>query len=555
MPKTSTYQKISLIFGGIIATFLILEISLRIGGVLYLSSQERLNTQNLNEKNAFRILCIGESMTALGEENSYPRQLEEILNTKESPRTYKVINKGIPAVNTNKIAQHIDGYLDKYKPNLVIAMMGINDELGIPELVEQYTAQQTSVIDNFRVVKLFELLRLHLAQKMKSQIDPIQKVTNTDVEGDPDGLWDETQEEEISIEKTLLGIKETGLNLDKSIRLAKRFRSNNLTLVNEHQEILGKNIFFQKRMLYGYLIKAGKWYNLREDYKKAEYYYLKACRIGIRDSLSYIQLGRSYKKQKLYKKALDAFIESTKITSGSVNAYIELGRTYSLMNRPDETYATYTYVLKNFRPNYLKSIEMGNWYFANNHYKEAEQSYLLAIEDNVNSSIVYDKLGSMYEKMDQLDKAKGIYEQGIKNIFKNSQKYRLHEKLAYVMMKQGKHDEAEKYLKQFTQERNKSLHPLTIANYNLIAKRVLERNIDFMVMQYPLRSIDILKENLNYTKSIKFIENKDNFEEVLSSAKMSDYFRDMFAQDFGHCTPLGNRLIAQRIKDVMLAGK
>ncbi|MCA9400452.1 MAG: hypothetical protein KC713_02410 [Candidatus Omnitrophica bacterium] len=40
----------------------------------------------------------------------------------------KVINKGVPAINTDYIAEHFATWLDQYQPHMVISMMGVNDE-------------------------------------------------------------------------------------------------------------------------------------------------------------------------------------------------------------------------------------------------------------------------------------------------------------------------------------------------------------------------------------------------------------------------------------------
>ena len=78
--KLKFKQKISLLFFSFLTTLVILEIILRVGGILFNFRQEWGNRTNF-ESGEFRILCIGESTTALGGENAYPYQLAEILRT------------------------------------------------------------------------------------------------------------------------------------------------------------------------------------------------------------------------------------------------------------------------------------------------------------------------------------------------------------------------------------------------------------------------------------------------------------------------------------------
>jgi hypothetical protein len=104
MPKTSFKQRMALITFGLILGIILLEVGLRIGGFVLLHLQERANQSSLRENGEFIILCLGESTTALGGENAYPRQLEKILNDRDIGSIFSVVNKGIAATNTTMIA-------------------------------------------------------------------------------------------------------------------------------------------------------------------------------------------------------------------------------------------------------------------------------------------------------------------------------------------------------------------------------------------------------------------------------------------------------------------
>ena len=71
-------------------------------------------------------------------------------------------------------------------------------------------------------------------------------------------------------------------------------------------------------------------------------------------------------------------------------------------------------------------------------------------------------------------------------------------------------------------------------------------------MQYPLRSIEPLKKLFDSTEGIIFVENKKIFEDALRHDRYEDYFADNFGGEFGHGTPLGNRLIAENVANVIL---
>jgi len=53
-------------------------------------------------------------------------------------------------------------------------------------------------------------------------------------------------------------------------------------------------------------------------------------------------------------------------------------------------------------------------------------------------------------------------------------------------------------------------------------------------------------------EDIIFVDNEMTFKNALKQSRCDEYFADMFAGDFGHCTPRGNRLLAKNIADSIL---
>lgn len=159
-------QKAALIILGILIFTFTLEIVLRLGGVLYLSLQERGNRLSLERSGPgqFRVLCIGESTTALGGKDSYPILLEEILNQKLKPEKFSVINRGLPSMNTNIILSELRYNLNKYNPHMVIAMMGINDDsIGLEH--KDAASVIKSLVKFSRVYRAAELLGARFKSK------------------------------------------------------------------------------------------------------------------------------------------------------------------------------------------------------------------------------------------------------------------------------------------------------------------------------------------------------------------------------------------------------
>jgi len=167
MKRMTTKQKIALILFGLFLCTVLLETGLRIGGFIILSLQEYKNKISL-KKNGYRILCLGESTTQGG----YCKQLNLILNDIDSTRRFSVINKGIGGTNTGIIVTRLESYLEKYKPDIVITMMGINDKhISVKDVVgdifKEKEDERIYNVDALRIYKLFKLLKLHINEKIK----------------------------------------------------------------------------------------------------------------------------------------------------------------------------------------------------------------------------------------------------------------------------------------------------------------------------------------------------------------------------------------------------
>src|SRR3989338_1292611 len=161
-------RKTGLIIFGLFFGVLMLEAGLRLAGFTYLAWQDYQNSRALKkeDKGEYRILCLGESTTALGGEDAYPRQLERILNRRLPERRSTVINKGLPGADTSLIISELERYLNSYSPDMVIAMMGINDDDAESYLLLKNRFYRfKALIKGSRVYKLFKVLSARLCSR------------------------------------------------------------------------------------------------------------------------------------------------------------------------------------------------------------------------------------------------------------------------------------------------------------------------------------------------------------------------------------------------------
>ena len=115
---------------GLLLCLILLELGLNLLGLVFLSSQESLNKASLQRNGGYRILCLGDSTTAVGGSDSWPSQLGILLNS-DAPdakeKGYSVINRGVVLADSSLLLSNLEKELAKYQPDMVIMMAGLND--------------------------------------------------------------------------------------------------------------------------------------------------------------------------------------------------------------------------------------------------------------------------------------------------------------------------------------------------------------------------------------------------------------------------------------------
>jgi tetratricopeptide (TPR) repeat protein len=92
----------------------------------------------------------------------------------------------------------------------------------------------------------------------------------------------------------------------------------------------------------------------------------------------------------------------------------------------------------------------------------------------------------------------------------------------------------------------------TAGNFLKLQGISTRRGIALVIAQYPMRPLQQLRDLYTRTGGLIFVDNEGIFKDAVRSHGFNTYFRDMFAGDFGHCTPEGNRLLAGNIADAIL---
>ncbi|MEI6437394.1 MAG: hypothetical protein WCO69_01435 [Candidatus Omnitrophota bacterium] len=121
MKSQITFLKYTLCF------LLFLEMFLWIGSWITQGTQKINNTRQATASGTYKIICVGESNTLVGGKDSYPSQLQVILNEKLPGRRIDVVNQGMAGYSTARIAGDLPQWIRELRPDMVIAMVGIFD--------------------------------------------------------------------------------------------------------------------------------------------------------------------------------------------------------------------------------------------------------------------------------------------------------------------------------------------------------------------------------------------------------------------------------------------
>ncbi len=108
---------------GVLLFACLLEGGLRLLGARFLLAQQRHNRAAAAQLGATGVLCVGDSMTA----GQYPLFLEAALEARLPGRDFAVFDAGRPSTNSWFVLRRIEGWLERYEPRVVVAMLGFND--------------------------------------------------------------------------------------------------------------------------------------------------------------------------------------------------------------------------------------------------------------------------------------------------------------------------------------------------------------------------------------------------------------------------------------------
>jgi tetratricopeptide (TPR) repeat protein len=544
MSSSSVKEKLVLILCGLLLCGVLLEVAMRIGGLAISVLQEHRNRLSLKQHGAFRILCLGESTTAWGGKDSYPAQLEGILNRMNLGVNVSVINKGIHANNSARILSELKRNLDTYSPDIVITMMGINDNDN--EFIAAYTGVSANKImvyfKQLRVYRLLQLLRLHAVQKLKEA-----------------GVHSAERDVPIRLETLFFPLF---LNIHEG--LPKGFAEGASPAYREYEECMkslvsqGTRKTLQERLKetieahpgnpWGYL-GLGRCYWFQGKRSEAEDLFREAEKRAQKNEWIYFAIAHCYIPLKDYEKNEQIIKKAIEANPGSPWGYVGSGWYYNGRGDYAKAEEMFRKALAIDPANSIAYSLLADSYRSRKLYAEAEDLYAKAIEAQPHQPLGYIELGNYYWAQKKHDKMKEVVQRGVALCAPND---RLYGFLVSYYREAGEYALAEAYAQKADNLRLQYYNPITRYNYQQLREILAARGIKLICMQYPLRNLQALKRMFDSEDGITFVDNESLFRNVLRQGAYSDYFDDIFAGDFGHCSPKGNRLLAENAARVIV---
>lgn len=117
-------KKLCLIFLGILLALCFLEFSFQLIAFISDINKYHKSKKSFKNYNDIVILCIGESMT----QDQYTKYLYKDLQ-KRNINNVTVVDAGVGGINSDYIINNVlNKSIEKYKPNIIVSMMGLMDE-------------------------------------------------------------------------------------------------------------------------------------------------------------------------------------------------------------------------------------------------------------------------------------------------------------------------------------------------------------------------------------------------------------------------------------------
>ena len=288
-----------------------------------------------------------------------------------------------------------------------------------------------------------------------------------------------------------------------------------------------------------------------QDYREGRAIEPQDCEIYAQLALCYIDHQQDPQKDQEAEAMLKDIIKACPKYS---LAYIFLGMRYDKQNKyalAEEMYKM-AIDIDPANPDNMAYHDLTWFYERHGRYSEAEEVLKKAIKISYVDDRFIIALGKFYRKHGKYIQAEEIFKKLIDKYPDAAGDGMFYGDLALTYEGQGNWDLAEKYFRKAKNMQSKYYNQQTQSNYRRLKETLGQRGIQLVCVQYPMRSIEPLKKLFPDKAGIIFVDNEKIFKDAVRREGYDEYFNDNFAGDFGHCTPKGDRLLAENIAKTIL---
>lgn len=533
--KRISCQRIIVILLGIVFSILTLELGLRLGSLLLISFQEYSNRISFYKKGTYRIMCLGESTTL----RQYPPFLEDILNQCNIGIKFSVIDKGVIETNTAAILLSLEENLNKYKPDMVVTMMGENDKdimyyKDIPEVA-------TKLFQYCRTYRCMRLIYTHILNRLKGRgIYGLINRAGSRRRAELKKIETITEDNLFSSEESLKKTIELNLRNDGAyVELGKLYLHQ--AKLSEAEELFKKAIELNPKNDRAYS-ELGWLYRHEGKILEAEESLKKAIELNPKSYSALSRLGDILRCEAKFSQAEESLKKAIELNPKGSFAYIALGWLYRCQGEESLKKTIESHTDK-------RAYGLGYHCQENDKFSQAEELFKKAIELSPGNVWGCDGLVGLYWKRGELSKAEEVLREFLAI---NPNNDWAHKNLESLYGEMNRIELAQEYKKRRDELRFNEYSTMTINNYRELKEILDRRAIRLVCVEYPVCSVEPLKKIFEGERGVVFVDNERVFKEALKRGSYTEYFRDLFGGDFGHCTPKGNRLLAENIANVIL---
>jgi tetratricopeptide (TPR) repeat protein len=518
-----------------------------------------------------RVLCLGES-TTFGAQVAYPAELEKLLNA--GGRRYQVINGGVPGIDTDEILRRLDGNLARYRPHIVVAMMGANDR-GTPWAQALARAGGPG---SWRIVRLARLLASGAFRRPSPLEDLAARERRADAAAGLNAAgWRALRERRplaaaASFLAALLKGSETArLGLAVWAGSAGRL-SASATLAWSVDRVWDGEAYMR-------IAHSFENEQRREEAHRAV---VKALAAFAARRAAYKMLEARFAGQGAAQHALMMGNIAVFTRQTAARAYWELGGTCRALRRDEyclryfqravaeadaaEAEGASRYDMEKagrkrpFRVFYTRrgSLQIRSETrfhlarFLTELGREGEalevsrRSFALDPEDELNAAL----LSRLLRERGRIQEARAVLERSLATAPHDP---RLLERLAVFEESYGRRARAEELRARAHLDKERRGLTVTELNYRRLSDALAARGIPLVCVAYPRTRADTLRGVLAGRSGVYFVDNDRGFAEQIARAGVDSVFIDLFGGTFGHCTALGYRILARNVADGVLA--